>query len=316
LLDKFCTALFKLTIQAKETLTLPIYKGSTLRGGFGHALRKTVCLVKDKDCPDCLLYSKCVYSYIFETPPPPDSKIMRKYPKAPHPFLIVPPMEGKRSYNADESLNFGLILIGKAIDYLPYFIFAIEELGKIGIGKNKGKFALSEVFSIDSEHKENLVYEATQRRILSLFSIRFPFQENSDHLDKERVALKFLTPVRIKYEGSLGNLLEFHVLIRNLLRRISTLTYFHCDGDDSVIDFKALIQKAKEMKIAKNNLRWYEWERYSSKQDTKMNMGGFVGEITYQGDFTEFLPWLKAGELVHVGKGTSFGLGKYEIMNN
>lgn len=313
MLDNFCVASFKLTIVAEEPLILPTYKGSTFRGGFGHALRKTVCLMKDKDCPDCLLYSKCVYSYIFETPPPPDSKIMRKYPEVPHPFLIIPPLERKHSYHVGEKADFGLILIGKAIDYLPYFIFTFEELGKIGIGKEKGKFSLTEVYSINSEQKETLIYEATQRKLLSLFCVRFPFKENSDHLEKEAIGLKFLTPVRLKYEGSIGNQLEFHVLIRNLLRRISTLAYFHCEEDHSTIDFKGLIEKAKEVKIAKNDLRWYEWERYSSRQDTKMSMGGFVGHVTYQGDLTEFLLWLKAGELVHVGKGTTLGLGKFRV---
>jgi len=41
--------------------------------------------------------------------------------------------------------------------------------------------------------------------------------------------------------------------------------------------------------------------------------GRFVGSITFEGDFEEFLPFLMLGEYIHVGKGTSFGLGKYEI---
>jgi len=44
-----------------------------------------------------------------------------------------------------------------------------------------------------------------------------------------------------------------------------------------------------------------------------MKMGGFIGSITFEGDLEPFLPFLLLGEYVHVGKGTSFGLGKYEI---
>ena len=43
-------------------------------------------------------------------------------------------------------------------------------------------------------------------------------------------------------------------------------------------------------------------------------MGGFVGSITFEGDLKGFLPFLLLGEYIHMGKGTSFGLGKYEIM--
>ena len=44
-----------------------------------------------------------------------------------------------------------------------------------------------------------------------------------------------------------------------------------------------------------------------------MKMGGFVGEITLEGDLNPFSELLRAAEVVHVGKGTTFGLGKVEI---
>ncbi len=44
-----------------------------------------------------------------------------------------------------------------------------------------------------------------------------------------------------------------------------------------------------------------------------MTLGGFVGEATFAGDFGEFLPMLAWGEVVHMGKAASFGLGRYEI---
>lgn len=45
-----------------------------------------------------------------------------------------------------------------------------------------------------------------------------------------------------------------------------------------------------------------------------MKMGGFIGSITFEGGLESFLPFLLVGEYIHVGKGTSFGLGKYEIL--
>lgn len=45
---------------------LPPYKGSTFRGAFGGCLKKAVCAVRQKECQNCLLASRCVYAQLFE----------------------------------------------------------------------------------------------------------------------------------------------------------------------------------------------------------------------------------------------------------
>ena len=81
------------------------------------------------------------------------------------------------------------------------------------------------------------------------------------------------------------------------------------------LDFKGLIEEAKNITIKEENLHWQDWERYSNRQETMMKMGGFIGSVTFEGDFEPFAPFLLLGEYIHVGKGTSFGLGKYKILN-
>jgi len=306
-----------------DIIILPSYKGSTLRGGFGYAFKRVVCAIRDKECIDCLLKEKCVYSYVFETPPPSDTKIMRKYTSAPHPFVIEPPMEKRRGYKTGDEIRFGLTLIGRAIDYLPYFIYTFDELGKIGIGKGKAKYELKTVKSVkmldDSVKAYETIYDSDAKTLKS-FAIQFLSQPSLSYLSLSSrhsyLSLSFLTPTRILYNGHLTLDLEFHILIRNLLRRLSLLYYFHCGGDTSEIDFKGIIEKAKEVKIAEKHLRWYDWERYSGRQETRMKMGGFVGKITFEGNIEPFMQIIKAGEFLHVGKGTSFGLGKYEIVKD
>jgi len=44
-----------------------------------------------------------------------------------------------------------------------------------------------------------------------------------------------------------------------------------------------------------------------------MFMGGMMGSVTYEGKLNEYLPLLDFCEKVHLGKNTSFGLGKIKV---
>ena len=307
-LNNFNLAEFQFILMALDGISLPVYKGSTLRGGFGVAFKRIVCVNRDKVCDSCLLKGKCVYSYVFETPPPSDTSKMRKYPFAPHPYIITPPLEKNRIYKKGEPLCFDLTLVGKSIDYLPYFIYTFDELGKIGIGKGRGSYQLEEVKS-----QGETIYSSRTKTLKNNYkTIRI--KDLSPSIPQSSVLhITFLTPTRLKFDGKLTPTLEFHVLIRNLLRRISLLSYFHC-GEELNLDFKGIIEKSQDVAMTKSELSWIDWERYSNRQETKMKMGGFMGSVTYSGDFDPFLPFILLGEHIHVGKGTSFGLGKYKVI--
>jgi hypothetical protein len=132
----------------------------------------------------------------------------------------------------------------------------------------------------------------------------------------EQLTLSLLTPTRLFFDGQVTLDIEFHTFVRNLLRRLSLLYYFHCNGDPSLWDFKGLIAKAQEIQVTERNTKWYDWERYSGRQDRRIKMGGLVGDIAFSGDLLPFMPLIKAGEVVHVGKGATFGLGKYSVVQN
>jgi len=239
---------------------------------------------------------------------------MKKYPYVPHPFIITPPLEEKRQYERGDLLSFQLVLIGKCIDFLPYFIYTFDELGKMGIGKDRGGYQLREVRFLHPTEGEEMIY-SDRDKILHTHFKAIQVEDLKPLIFSPLILhLNFLTPTRLKYDEHLSPFLEFHILFRNLLRRISLLSYFHC-GEELDVDFKALIDRAKKIKVIRSDLRWFDWERYSNRQSTKMKMGGLVGEILFEGDFKPFMPYLLLGEYIHVGKGTSFGLGKYKILN-
>ena len=308
-------ARYRFTCQAKEEIKLPPYKGSALRGGFGYAFRQVSCPMKRGNCAGCLLRESCVYSYVFETPSSHQDSIWGRYSDPPRPFVVEPPLEEKPLYQKGEGFGFGLVLVGKAIDYLPYFIYTFDQLGERGIGRGRGSFLLESVE--ETAGKGGVTIYDGQEKILR----KGPPPIDYSAIQKEaqsfkgltHLGLRLLTPLRLRYGRKLVEELQFHILFRNLLRRLSALYELHCGGKLE-LHSKGLVERATKVEVAKSDLRWYDWERYSGRQKLRMKLGGLRGEVTFQGNLEEFIPYLLMGELLHAGKGATFGLGKYEIL--
>ena len=131
-----------------------------------------------------------------------------------------------------------------------------------------------------------------------------------------RVKVSFLTPARLIAKGNLIQDISFNILIRTIFRRLDLLGRVHGQGPLE-IDYKSWLDLASEVDVIpeQTSLSWQEWERYSNRQNTKLQMGGIIGQVIYQGHLKPFLPFFEMASIVHVGKATVFGLGKmvYEL---
>jgi len=134
-------------------------------------------------------------------------------------------------------------------------------------------------------------------------------------IDGSHLAISFLTPLRMRSDERFATVPEFHVLIRNLLRRASNLAYFHC-GTQLDLDFRGLVEAAQQVELVSNRTKRLDWERYSFRRDERLKLGGLVGEAEYVGELAGFLPLLRFGEQLHVGKGVVFGLGLFKIADS
>ncbi len=315
---------FSFCWRAETESWLPHFKGSTLRGAFGSALKRAVCVRRDLNCEICMVRPSCVYTQVFETLPPEGVAAFRGQKYAPHPYVLEPPLEEKQKYEPGERLTFGLTLIGRAIAYLPYVIYALDQAGQKGIGQRRGRFALESVFWPAAEGENRLIYNGAEKRL-----IPGPFGLSADEFVRRRLAgleilkrhacclrVVFLTPLRLRVQRDLQDCISFELLMRSLLRRLWHLSVVHGEGELR-LDHRALIERATSVRVVRSDLHWLDWERYSHRQRTKMKLGGLVGEVEYgftnAAEMAEFLPLLILGEFLHVGTSTTFGLGKYEI---
>lgn len=305
---------YQFTCRLDDDALLPPYKGSTFRGVFGHALKRVVCALRRQDCETCILKERCLYVRVFETPlamsVPPGSRVSA----APHPFVMEPPNGHQTRSVAGERLGCDLILFGETNMSLPYFVYAFEQMGRIGIGRRvngrRGRFTL-ESLSCNGQvlysEKDGILNQQGAAEDLEILAGREEGPQEGGAVSRIRVNLE--TPLRVKQDNTIQAKLPFDLLVRALLRRASSLFCVHGSGEP-VLDYPELVRRAGEVQIVENRLRWYDWRRYSNRQDRKMFMGGMTGSVIYEGQLSEFLPLLEFGTRAHIGKNTTFGLGK------
>lgn len=299
-------ARFRFHFATPPEARLPAWTGSMWRGALGHALKRTVCVTRIRNCPECLLYRDCAYSYVFETPPAPGSAKMRRYTAAPHPFVLEP----ERDVAAGRHV-LGLTLIGRANHYLPYLVHALARAGREGVGRDRAPFALVEV----SQDAGVVADDWRTIHVPGESLDPLPPAMPTPPPPPARALIRFVTPLRVQRDSDLVTPAQFRFadLFGPLLRRVSMLAYFHTDAPFET-DFAALMSRAREAWLARADLGWQELTRYSSRQRTEMKMGGVVGEIALAGrDLAPFWPILWLGQWLHAGKATSMGLGRYVI---
>lgn len=320
MLENFACGRYRFVLQARTPLRLNTFAGATLRGGFGHVFKRTVCIWPPGDCARCLLKNTCSYAYVFETAPPPGSAKLSGLDQIPRPYVIEPPPGSSRGlYAPGERLAFGLVLVGRAIDYLPYFLFTFIELGRTGLGKEQAQFTLAEVHA-DGLADSRPLYTTAEGTLcdpgprLTAADLALappPLTPDGRHL----VTVHFETPARIRNDGAVRVDLTFVDLVRALLRRLSSLCWFHC-GSELQVDFRALIDRAETVPTVRSDLHWHDQDRFSTRQHQRIDMGGLLGRIVFAltpDDWQTYAPLLAAGAWVHVGKGTVMGLGKYRL---
>jgi hypothetical protein len=198
----------------------------------------------------------------------------------------------------------------------PYFLTAFQELGRAGVGKPAGRYALQRISAVHPWRAEReLVYDGVEVRVgeRDLSASWADVAAWAKELPGDQLTLRFLTPTRIKYQDRYTAQPAFHVLVRSLLRRITALSHVHC-GASWGGDPRALIGLAEQIEAAHTNLRWVEWDRFSGRQQQCVPLGGFVGAVTYRGDLAPFRALLALGAIVHVVKATVFGHGRYQIL--
>ncbi len=267
-----------LSVLAKMKEPPPFFIGSQLRGGFGHALKKTVCINPSFHCEGCFGARECLYYDFYEK------------------------KGAFHDYRFDFQLgfsyyDFSLYLFKEAARKLPYVLSALHRLlTQQGLGPKRECADDAEYFiNGESVYKEGEF--ALPREYIQTF-------QNDTYCPD--VTLRLHTPLRIKKQNRYARpqQLEAKDILLSIQKRAAQLGEWEPARLD--LDFETVDKQLEYTRLM----------RYSNRQKTAMKFDGVTGQMRLRGlDRTNY-ELLRLGELIGAGKSTVFGLGKIEIEHN
>ena len=301
-------ARYRFEFLVTQSVSLPDDAGWMLRNAFGQSLRQLACL----KCEGCSPKNSCAFTEVFA--PPALKNEEGKSSSIPLPYIIEPYRWGLEEIQAGSDFFLSMVLIGPALDHLPLIIQSWKRTLKLGVGMGNGSAELIRVVHCgEGQNIENSeIYRSDEGLILPHNQkINFDLGRGIESY-AGNITLRFTTPLCLELDGNTLPLekLDAQTLLRSLVQRVSLVSRYY--SDVSISDWTSLIEKDAVLHDSKNML-WVEWARYSTRPDQKPNLGGALGEWTLSGDLADFIPYLKLGEWLHIGKGAAFGQGKYVI---
>lgn len=288
----------------EEDGELPYYKGFSLRGGIGEMLLRQNCVYQRDKCQECGFQKECVVR-----------RIMYAKPEISIPFMNNGESLGynlectdhRTAFQKEDMLEFHLVLFGKCIPYFWIYLQAVHALGREGIGKEKVRFRIHRILNI--QRKPIVIENQIDKSAYEWETVNAYVERRMHYLKRDTGSyeIRFLTPATLKYQGEF--LSEFHwdAFLKAALRRIYMMDCFEgisigqmvCEGEEPVL-------RAQRIHVS-------SIFRYSSTQEKRIPLKGLGGWAEMEAVPDLLLACIVAGEVLHVGKNSSFGFGMYRI---
>lgn len=304
-------------LRALERARLPAFPGPALRGAFGRAVERKSCLESIDRCVSsgCTAPSRCFYTYLIDTTEAWSVTPRKGQAKPPVPYVLSASSLHERpssplvELEPGDELAFRLTLLGRGTSHAPLVRDAVADMATRGIGEDGTAFRFDVVedpmpASTTESDRASVVplSELVRKRIASLVS-------------KNRIGLRLETPMRIRLQGRNVTRPTAATVVERIAARLLDVSSAHGGSPiDVVAEARAA---ASQLRTPSVRLHWNDTPSHnSSSQHTRMKLGGVEGELWIEGDAVrDIVALLAAGEVLHVGSGTSSGLGRIRLIS-
>jgi hypothetical protein len=309
----------RFTLEARTVVHLGLQAGAQLRGALWDALSQFACQAPSlrgdpehtRHCPMCRLVA-------LETGDSPRGK------NPPRPFAVQPPLaarpEQERYFRSGEQWSVGISLFGDLADVFPYLCQAMYRVGEKGIGYGRGQFNVVRLQAVNplTRQTQDLLEGQHVRALPNLPVTAEVIAAAAQSLSPRQAHLRFLTPTEIVEDHQFLSAPTFSSLIARLLERCQALElHYAADPTPQPIwreRYLRLTDAARQVGMMRVETRWIKVRSGSRRTGVSTPIGGFVGDVLYEGNLTPFHEWLLWGQSLQVGKNTVKGCGWYEIL--
>lgn len=271
-----------------------------LRGVVGRALRKAACANGGTGCSsDCERPKECSYARLFDplVPEPLPHRFLKGQCRAPQPMIPILPAPGSVELHQGAIFEFGLRILGPLQTGELELLFAmLEGLSEFDLANDDGRIAF-----------EGAALRGRRET---------PIEMGREDSRVEQVEVVFETPVWIEHRGKLLERMEFPLLFRSMYRRLCILSALYGVLEESDEEqFARYDEMATRISVVEHDLKPLRWSRYSGARAREHPLQGCVGRVVFAGaELGSFMPMLRLAEKTHLGKATSFGLGRMRVI--
>lgn len=307
------------TLEIRERGYIPRDKVSALRGGMGQALLISNCIRDDQygkvdsstdvKCRRCGFSEHCLVQRMMY----PKMIIRPVFMKTrDNEGYIIECEDTREWFNTGDKLQFNLLLFGGTIVYFYRYLQAFIDFGEKGIGASNIRFWVSSI----TNTKGNTLFDGLQvfkeQYTVMLVSDYVKYRLKSYDIEKvrktRRCRLVFHSLTSITHNAKEQEKFHPEAIMAAVERRLYIMNCY--EGVGEYEKKGRIIYKEHIPALVLENSRKGTMKRSND------NLHGIKGWCDLENIDDTALKLLIAGELYHIGKNTTFGFGRYSLIDN
>jgi hypothetical protein len=246
-------------------------------------------------------------AHLFNPPLSADPVALRRFQKPAPGFVLRPDPGGAGDLLEGDSVDFEVLLLGRAVQSLGDLLLVMQQLGECGLTGTALRFDVAQVRALGLDGQWRQVWSSSRSGPeLAPEVMRLDAWLEQAWPDQAPVTLDFMTPLRLITQGRVLRRPRFSQLFPFLLRRVSAMLHAHCHLEPVETPTRVLAA-AGEVEARWTDLRWSDWRETGERG----RVGGVTGRLLLNGEGLDKVLWVVLlATLFGVGKGAAYGAGR------